>query len=128
MEKSKTTGIFIQATESQKQQIKSIAKACGLKQGDYILKTALGYRPKAVLPDAFFIYYDSLVKFLNSDLTPDVQKKALALFDKIYNEFLDVKKLSKAEIKKEVKIAEATENDIERVWDVGNYGIVAGKK
>ena len=80
------------------------------------------------MSDTFFIYYDSLVKFLNRDLTPDIQKKALALFDKIYHEFLDVKKLSKAEIKKEVKKAEATESDIERVWNVGNNGTMAGKK
>ena len=56
MEKEKKrspTGIFFPCTEAQKRKIKSIAAKCGLGQGEYILKRALGYEPKTVPPDAF---------------------------------------------------------------------------
>ena len=84
MEKEKKkplTGIFFPCTEAQKRKIKSNAAKCGLGQGEYILKRALGYEPKTVPPGAFFDFHDTLCKILDSPPTPDVEKAAIRVFD-----------------------------------------------
>ena len=103
-EKSNTTvtGIFFPCTESQKKKIKSIAAKCGLGQGEYILKRALGYEPKTVLPDAFFVFHEKLCKVLDSPSTPAVEKAALRVFDEIYAQLIDNRKQTTEEILKEI--------------------------
>ena len=61
------TGIYFPCTESQKRTIKSIAAKCGLGQGEYILKRALGYEPKTVLSDAFFDFHDKLCRMMDEN-------------------------------------------------------------
>ena len=96
------TGIYFPCTESQKRTIKSIASKCGLGQGEYILKRALGYEPKTVLPDAFFDFHDKLCRILDSPPTPDVEKAALRVFDEIYAQLIDSKKQTPEEIMEEI--------------------------
>ena len=105
MEKEKKkpqTGIFFPCTEVQKRKIKSIAAKCGLGQGEYILKRALGYEPKTVLPDAFFVFHEKLCKVLDSPPSPDVEKAALRVFDEIYAQLIDNRKQMSEEILKEI--------------------------
>lgn len=105
MEKEKKkppTGIFFPCTEAQKRKIKSIAAKCGLGQGEYILKRALGYEPKTVPPDAFFVFHEKLCEILDSPPTPDVEKAALRVFDEIYRQLIDNKKQTAEEIAKEI--------------------------
>ena len=95
MEKEKKkplTGIFFPCTEAQKRKIKSIAAKCGLGQGEYILKRALGYEPKTVLPGAFFVFHDKLCKVLDSPPTPEMEKAVLCVFDEIYDQLIDNRK------------------------------------
>ena len=96
------TGIFFPCTEAQKRKIKSIAGKCGLGQGEYILKRALGYEPKTVPPDAFFVFHEKLCEILDSPPTPDVEKAALRVFDEIYRQLIDNKKQTAEEIAKEI--------------------------
>ena len=96
------TGIYFPCTEAQKRKIKSIAAKCGLGQGEYILKRALGYEPKTVLPDAFFVFHDKLCEILDSPSTPDVEKATLRVFEKIYVQFIDNRKQTTEEILKEI--------------------------
>ena len=102
------TGIFFTCTEAQKKQIKRIAKVCGMRQGEYILKRALGYEPKAVLPDVFFQFHDKLCKVLEMPLTPETEKAALRIFDEIYAQLIDSKKQTTAEISLEMKAGDAS--------------------
>lgn len=104
MEKEKKkppTGIFFPCTEAQKRKIKSIAAKCGLGQGEYILKRALGYEPKTVLPDAFFVFHDKLCEILDAPSTPDTEEAALRVFDEIYAQLIDNRKQPHDEIIKE---------------------------
>lgn len=96
------TGIYFPCTELQKRTIKSIASKCGLGQGEYILKRALGYEPKTVLPDAFFDFHDKLCGILDSPPTPDVEKAALRIFDEIYAQLIDSNKQTQEEIMEEI--------------------------
>ena len=101
MEKEKKNppaGIFFPCTEAQRRKIKSIAAKCGLGQGEYILKRALGYEPKPVSPDAFFVFHDKLCTVLDSPPTPDAEKAALRVFDEIYAQLIDSKKQKPEEI------------------------------
>ena len=110
MEKEKKrppTGIFFPCTEAQKRKIKSIAAKCGLGQGEYILKRALGYEPKTVSPDAFFVFHDKLCKILDSPPTPDLEKAALRVFDEIYAQLIDNRKQTTEEIIADVKGSDA---------------------
>ena len=103
-EKSKKTltGIYFPCTEAQKRKIKDIAAKCGLGQGEYILKRALGYEPKTVLPDAFFIFHDKLCEILDAPPTPAVEKTALRVFDEIYAQLIDNRKQTTEEINTEI--------------------------
>lgn len=96
------TGIFFTCTEAQKRKIKSIAAKCGLRQGEYILKRALGYEPKTVPPDAFFDFHDALCKILDAPPTPETEKAALRIFDEIYARLIDNRKQPQEEIVKEM--------------------------
>ena len=106
--KKPLTGIFFPCTEAQKRKIKSIAAKCGLGQGEYILKRALGYEPKTVLPGAFFVFHDKLCKVLDSPPTPDVEKAALRVFDEIYAQLIDNRKQTTEEIVAGMKESDAT--------------------
>ena len=96
------TGIFFPCTEAQKREIKSIAAKCGLGQGEYILKRALGYEPKTVPTDAFFVFHDKLCEMLDSPPTPDMEKAALCVFEEIYAQLIDNRKQTTEEIAKEI--------------------------
>ena len=95
-------GIFFEATEAQKKKIKKNAALCEMRQGEYILRRALGYEPKAVQPDAFYHFHRDLCVFLNKELTPDMETVALKLFDEIYAELIDDRKQPPNEIIREV--------------------------
>ena len=97
------TGIFFKCSEVQKRKIRSFADKCGLGQGEYILKRALGYEPKPVLPGAFFLFHDKLCEILNVPPTLDVEKAALRVFDEIYTQLIDNRKQPQEEIIAEMK-------------------------
>ena len=96
------SGIFFACTEAQKRQIKAIAAKCGLGQGEYILKRALGYEPKSIPPDAFFVFHEKLCEVLNAPPTPETEKAALRVFDEIYAQLIDNRKQPQEEIRKEM--------------------------
>jgi len=100
--KKPPSGIFFTCTEAQKRKIKSIAEKCNLGQGEYILKRALGYEPKTVLPDAFFVFHKKLCEILETPPTPSVEKAALRVFDEIYTQLIDNRKQTSEEIAEEI--------------------------
>ena len=96
------TGIFFNCTEAQKRKIRSLADKCGLGQGEYILKRALGYEPKTVLPGAFFDFHEKLCELLENPMSPAVEEAALRVFDEIYAQLIDNRKQTTEEINTEI--------------------------
>jgi len=97
------TGIYFTCTAAEKRKIKSIAERCGLGQGEYILQRALGYEPKTVPPNAFFVFHDKLCEILDAPPTPETEKAALRVFDEIYKQLVDNRRQPTEEIKAELE-------------------------
>lgn len=91
-EKKKSTGIYFEVSEKEKQKIKRNAEICGLKQGEYIRQRALGYSPKAVLPSVFFIFCEKIDKLTAQPFSNEVNDQALRLLTEIENELLITEK------------------------------------
>ena len=73
----KNTQINFTVTPAEKKRIAKIAKACGLKQGEYIRQRALGYEPRAFpLPERYWSLHDDLLRLLKMPLSPDLEQKA----------------------------------------------------
>ncbi len=100
--KEKDTRISLRISQSDKEKIQRIAEQCGLSTTEYITKRALGYRPKSAVPDAFYLFNQTLCELLNRDLSPELETAALKLFDEIHRQFVAVPKQSAKEIKSEV--------------------------
>ena len=86
--KINTAQINIRVQPKEKEKIKNMAKRCGLTLSEYLVKRALGYEPRAVLPDAFYDFYGELCKLSNSELSPETEEKLLTLIDEIHSELL----------------------------------------
>ncbi len=100
--KEKSAQILIRAKPKEKEKIKSIAAKCNLPVSEYMLQRALGYEPRTLNPDAFYIFNERLSELLNRDLSPEVEAVALKLFDDIYAEIIEMPKQNKNQIVKEV--------------------------
>ena len=98
----KSSRIYLRVSQNEKKKITELANSCGLSVAEYLRKRALGYAVKAVVPDAFYIFNEKLSEFLNRELSPETEAKALKLFDDIYTEIIDTQKQNKKEIVQEV--------------------------
>ncbi|MDD4142262.1 MAG: helix-turn-helix transcriptional regulator [Bacteroidales bacterium] len=86
----------------QKKKIAQIAEKCGLSQSEYIRQRALGYSPRVVLPDAFYLFHTKLCELCNSidgKVSADAEEKLLCLIDDIQSELLLPGKETIAQIK-----------------------------
>ena len=103
MAKGKTPagGIFFPCTAAQRQKIKSLAAKCGLGQGEYILRRALGYEPPAVPPEVFFDIHDKLCRILDAPQSPEQERVALRVYDEISARLMECRKQPAAEIIRE---------------------------
>lgn len=99
----KSHRIYLRVSQNEKNRITELANSCGLSVAEYLRKRALGFALKAEVPDAFYIFNERLSELLNRELSPELETKALNLFDDIYAEIIDTKKQSKKEIVQEVK-------------------------
>ena len=100
--KEKPCRLYLRVSPTEKKKITEIAKCCGIPVAEYLRKRALGYAVKAVVPDAFYDFNESLSELLNRELSPDMEAAALKLFDDIYAEFIEMPKQNKSQIVKEV--------------------------
>lgn len=101
--KEKTVQVLVRLKPKEKEKIKSIAAKCNLSVSEYMVKRALGYEPKTLPPNAFYVFNGKLSELLNRELSPELEAAALKLFDDIYAEIIDIPKQSKKEIIREVK-------------------------
>lgn len=87
--KEKSVQILIRAKPKDKDKIKKLADKCNLSVSEYMVQRALGYKPRTVLPDVFFDFYNKLCELCNTaELTPTTESKLLLLIDEIHSELL----------------------------------------
>lgn len=102
--------IEARVTPQQKKKIAQIAEKCGLPQSEYIRQRALGYSPRTVLPDAFYLFQSKmceLCNFIDGKVSADVEEKLLQLIDDIQSELLLPGKETVAQIKTGLEDAKA---------------------
>ena len=58
MNEIKNKNLFIRISEKEKNLIERNAEKCGLTVSEYLRQRALGYMPRAVLPEVFFSFSD----------------------------------------------------------------------
>ena len=86
--KEKPARIELRVRPSDKQKIQRLAEKCNLTVSEYMVKRALGYEPRAVLPDAFYDFYGELCKLSDKDLSQETEERLLTLIDEIHSEIL----------------------------------------
>ena len=87
--KEKTAWISVRAKPKDKERIKNLAKRCGLSVTEYMLKRALGYEPRSVLPDAFFDFYGRLCELVNTEkFSPETEEEILNFIGRLQTELL----------------------------------------
>lgn len=90
--KEKYARIDIRVKPEVKRKIEHLASKCDLTITEYLIKRALGFVPRTVLPDVFYLFYSKLCEVCNSDMTPEMEAKLLTLIDEIHSEILSTKK------------------------------------
>ncbi|MDD4493935.1 MAG: hypothetical protein PHV32_06250 [Eubacteriales bacterium] len=94
--------IEARVTSQQKKKIAQISEKCGLPLSEYIRQRALCYSPKAVLPNAFYLFHAKLCELCNcidGKVGGEAEEKLLRLIDDIRSELLLPEKETVAQIK-----------------------------
>ena len=102
---NKTKRIELRVTQSEKDKITQLAENCGLSQSEYIRQRALGYTPRAVLPDAFFNFNEILCRLCDEvadKVSPEVENRLLEVADDIQRKLLLPEKSTAKQIRQEV--------------------------
>ena len=89
--KETKNSIYVRVTEKEKVRIENKAKKCGLSVSEYIRKRALGYSPKALLPESFYEFTEKigiLYEALGTLNSTELQAEVLKLLDEIYAKLL----------------------------------------
>lgn len=103
-QKEKQVRIDFRLRPPDKAAIQRLADKCGLSVSEYLLKRALGYEPRAVLPDAFFNFYRKLCEVANLlKGGSDCEAQLLGLIAQIQAELLLPGKVNTGQIVKEVQ-------------------------
>lgn len=91
MNEVKNKNLFIRVSEKEKNLIERNAEKCGLSVSEYLRQRALGYMPRAVLPEVFFSFNDKLDELCIScegKITQDTEERIIALIDEITAELI----------------------------------------
>lgn len=91
MNEIKNKNLFIRVSEKEKNLIERNAERCGLSVSEYRRQRALGYMPRAVLPEVFFSFNDKLDELciaVEGKITAETEEKIVALIDEITAELI----------------------------------------
>lgn len=91
MNEIKNKNLFIRVSEKEKNLIERNAERCGLSVSEYLRQRALGYMPRAVLPEMFFSFNDKLDELciaVEGKITAETEEKIVALIDEITAELI----------------------------------------
>ena len=81
----------LSGSEKEKNLIERNAERCGLSVSEYLRQRALGYMPRAVLPEVFFSFndkLDALCVVCEGKISADTEEKIIALIDEITAELI----------------------------------------
>lgn len=91
----RTVQLKFRVTEKEKTRIMNVSKKCGLSTSEYLRKRALGYSPKALLPESFYEFSEKLGilcdKFKAIE-NAELYEKTLSLIDEIHLKLLSTEK------------------------------------
>lgn len=93
--KERKVQLKFRVTEKEKVRIQNKAKKCGLSVSEYVRKRALGYAPKALLPENFYEFTEKLgvlYEALGRMHSTELQKAVLDLIDDVYAKLLTTDK------------------------------------
>ena len=91
MNEIKNKNLFIRVSEKEKNLIERNAERCGLSVSEYLRQRALGYMPRAVLPEVLFSFNDKLDELciaVEGKITAETEEKIVALIDEITAELI----------------------------------------
>ena len=91
MNEVKNKNLFIRVSQKEKNIIELNAEKCGLSVSEYLRQRALGYMPRAVLPEVFFSFNDKLDELCvacEGKISPNTEEKIIALIDNITEELM----------------------------------------
>lgn len=91
MNEVKNKNLFVRVSEKEKNLIERNAERCGLSVSEYLRQRALGYMPRAVLPEVFFSFNDKLDELciaVEGKITEDTEAKIITLIDEITAELI----------------------------------------
>ncbi len=84
--KERANSIYVRVTEKEKIRIKNKADKCGLTISEYLRKRALGYSPKALLPESFYEFsgkLSDLYEQIDKGYSTELEERILSLIDEI---------------------------------------------
>ena len=84
--KERANSIYVRVTEKEKIRIKNKADKCGLTISEYLRKRALGYSPKALLPESFYEFsgkLSNLYEQIDKGYSTELEERILSLIDEI---------------------------------------------
>ena len=96
--KERNLQLKFRVTEKEKIRIQNKAKKCGLSVSEYLRKRALGYYPKALLPETFYEFTEKLgvlYEALGTLNSTELQVEVLKLIDDVYAKLLTTDKSNK---------------------------------
>lgn len=91
MNEVKNKNLFIRVSEKEKNMIERNAERCGLSVSEYLRQRALGYMPRAILPEVFFSFndkLDALCVVCEGKISADTEEKIMELIDNITEELM----------------------------------------
>ena len=77
--KKESPRVAVRLTESEKKKIEAAAAKCGLTVSEYMRQRALGFEPKAVQPDAYFVLCEKLDRLTEPPFSEEVNEAAIKL-------------------------------------------------
>ena len=90
--------INIRLTPKEKEQMESLADACGLSLSEYLRKRGLGYEPRPLLSDGFYQFYSQLCDLCNQSMSACTEAALLELITDIRRELMLPRRQSKKEV------------------------------
>ena len=90
--------INIRLTPKEKEQMESLADICGLSLSEYLRKRGLGYEPRPLFSDNFYLFYSKLCDLCNKQLTMETETALLALVNDIRRELILPRKQTRKEV------------------------------
>ena len=95
----------MRVTPSDKIKIVRLAEICGLSQSEYLRQKALGFAPRAVLPDVFFTFNQTLCRLCDKvagKVSPETKQYLLEVAGEIQRQLLLPAKSNMRQVQKEV--------------------------